>query len=439
VQAYDPVTNIWSRKSPLPAGRAAIGLVTMDGCLYALGGLTEAAWWGVPSDSVYRYDPRADTWATVAPMPIARSNFVAGVIGGKIYVAGGSIGWPKTTDRTDVYDPATESWSTVASMPARRGGIVGGVWNGCLVVASGKSDALTFDNRVFVYTVATGQWQQPARVSARCFGNEGAFLYAEGDCMYYAGRQEGPSGENRIIRFAPLTGQVWLLGPVSPVRRVAAIAACSVGSQEIYVTGGLGGSAGVSNPTPAPMPATEKAAVHLVRSATQSTRAPVRDQVCPPVAGSGAPVNTPDGCSEIQQAVTAGRTGQLVRVELFTASGRGTGRLYVNKGSPWQTDGNIFAADIRVTRPGWFSVDVSGGKLCFNKGDRFVIGILGTGNDPWYLGTSPVGDAMDRMWRQTGVNPPATQQEGLAFRTYVDEYVPTPVSPEEGAAEQSGD
>jgi hypothetical protein len=359
-------------------------------------------------------------------MPIARSNFVAGVIGGKIYVAGGSIRWPKTTDRTDVYDPATESWSTVASMPAPRGSIVGGVWNGSLVVASGKSDAFTFDNRAFVYTVATGQWQQPARISARCFGTEGAFLYAEGDCMYYAGRQEGLSGENWIIRFAPMTGQVWFLGPASPVLRMAAIAACPAGSREIYLTGGLGGLGSVTNPAPAPMPATEKAVIHRVRSVPQSTRAPVMDHACPPAAGAGMPVNAGDGRSEIQQGVTAGRIGQLMRVELFAASGRGTGRLYINKGSPWQTDGNILAADIRVTRPGWFSVDVSGGKLCFNKGDRFVIGILGTGNDPWHLGTSPAGDAADKMWRQTGVNPPAMQQEGLAFRTYVDEVVPAP-------------
>jgi hypothetical protein len=73
-------------------------------------------------------------------------------------------------------------------------------------------------------------------------------------------------------------------------------------------------------------------------------------------------------------------------------------------------------------------VDVSRGKLCFNKGDRFVISVLGTANDPWCLGTSQVSDAADKLWCQVGVNPPAVQQEGLAFRTYVDEYVPSPES-----------
>lgn len=203
VQSYDPATNTWSSKAPLPAGRAAVGLVTLDGRLYALGGLTEAAWWGVPSDSVYRYDPRTDTWTTLGPMPIARSNFVAGVIGNKIYAAGGSIRWPNTTDRTDVYDPASESWSTVAPMPSTRGGGPGGVWNGRLVLPGGRPDAHGYDRRIFVYEVDTNQWSQPASIPARMIAFEGTFLYAQGDCMYFAGCREGALGKNWIARLAP--------------------------------------------------------------------------------------------------------------------------------------------------------------------------------------------------------------------------------------------
>jgi hypothetical protein len=426
VQAYDLTTSTWSTRAPLPAGRAGIGLVALDGYLYALGGLTEAAWWGTPSDSAYRYDPRTDTWTPLPSMPTARSNFVAGTIGGRIYAAGGNIGWPNTTDRMDVYDPVSDAWSPAAPMPATRGGGAGGVWNGTLILAGGRLDAHRYDPNVFAYEVATGQWSKPARIAARSFGNEGAFLYAGGDCMYFAGRRDGASGEDWIIRFSPLTGQVWFLEPASPIQRVAAVAACPAGSHEIYVTGGLGGA---SNPTPMPAHATEKAVIRLVRSAAQPARSLMVDRASEPPQEAGVLVNAGKRGDEVQQGIAAGRTGQLVTVELFVVSGTGTATLYINKGSPWQTDGNIFAADIRVTRPGWFSVDVSGGKLCFNTGDRFVISILGTGNDPWYLGTRAVGDAADRMWRQTGVDPPALQQDGLAYRTHVDEYVPSPASP----------
>lgn len=151
------------------------------------------------------------------------------------------------------------------------------------------------------------------------------------------------------------------------------------------------------------------------------------DQESAGAPGPGVLIAVGSGGNEIQQGVTAALTGQLVKIELFTASGTGTATLFINKGSPWQTDINEFSTTIRGSGAGWFSVDVSEGKLCFSKGDRFVIGILGTGNDPWYLGTRQ-GSAADKMWRQTGVNAPGVQQEGLAFRTYVDEYVPAPAS-----------
>ena len=35
------------------------------------------------------YDPTANTWAAVAPMPTARANLAAGVVDGKLYAVGG--------------------------------------------------------------------------------------------------------------------------------------------------------------------------------------------------------------------------------------------------------------------------------------------------------------------------------------------------------------
>ena len=37
-QVYDPATNRWSELAPLPQGRDHMGLVNLDGKLYAVGG-----------------------------------------------------------------------------------------------------------------------------------------------------------------------------------------------------------------------------------------------------------------------------------------------------------------------------------------------------------------------------------------------------------------
>jgi len=420
VQAYDPATNTWSAQAPLPAGRAALGLAALDGYLYALGGVTEPCWWGIPSDLAYRYHPQTDTWTSIASMPRARSNFVAGVIGNRIYVAGGSIRWPKTTDQTDVYDPASGRWFIAASMPAPRGGGMGGVWKGKLIVASGNIDAWTLDRRIFVYDAYTNQWSQPASISARSIGNEAGYLYAEGDCLYFAGGREEAAGRTWIIRLAPFTGQMWFLAPASPVARAGAAAACPPASRDVYVTGGLHGSLAV--------PATEKGVIHP-QAVDPATRVPpVLDQESAPLTGSGILASAENGGNEIQQGIAAGLTGQLVEVELYGSGGTGTATFFINKGSPWQTDDNEFATTIRVTKTGWFSVDVSPAQLCFNKGERFVLGIFGSSTRPWHLGTSRSRYAAGQMWQQIGVSAPARQEESLAFRTHVDAYVPSPAS-----------
>ena len=61
------------------------------------------------------YDPATNTWTTRSPMPTSRNHAFSGVVGGKIYVIGGRIGAgniPATTniDVVEEYDPATNLW-----------------------------------------------------------------------------------------------------------------------------------------------------------------------------------------------------------------------------------------------------------------------------------------------------------------------------------------
>lgn len=83
-------------------------------------------------------------WETKAAMPTASSIQAAGVIDGKLYVAGGAVFSPLTFLSTaEVYDPSTDTWSTLSPMPTARSGAASGVIDGELYVVGGSNDIPT--------------------------------------------------------------------------------------------------------------------------------------------------------------------------------------------------------------------------------------------------------------------------------------------------------
>ena len=87
VEAYDPASNAWSTKAPLPTPRLGLAFVNGgDGKLYALGG-----YGGSGTTTVEAYDPATDTWTTKASMLTGRWNLGA-TLGpdGLVYAIGGS-------------------------------------------------------------------------------------------------------------------------------------------------------------------------------------------------------------------------------------------------------------------------------------------------------------------------------------------------------------
>jgi N-acetylneuraminic acid mutarotase len=94
VEAYDPATNTWTTKAPMPTARWELGSGVVDGILYAIGGLNDQY-----LSTVEAYDPAAGTWTTKASMPNPRFSFALGVAGKKLYIADGCC---KGTRRREV-------------------------------------------------------------------------------------------------------------------------------------------------------------------------------------------------------------------------------------------------------------------------------------------------------------------------------------------------
>lgn len=116
VEAYDPATDRWTTKAPMPTPRYALGAAALDGIIYAIGG--EHGFDVVRT--VEAYDPMTDTWTAKTPMPVGRYVFGIGVLHGKIYVAAGSDEAFATIAYLKHYDPRTDSWSYDAPLPQAR-------------------------------------------------------------------------------------------------------------------------------------------------------------------------------------------------------------------------------------------------------------------------------------------------------------------------------
>ena len=126
VEEYDPATNTWRVRSPMPTARNHLGAAAVNGKIYAIGGRLTAAFSIVmpgQSDAVQEYDPAANTWATKAPMPTARSGHAVTVLNNRIYVAGGEVQtyqFVACFRAFEVYDPAADTWAQLPYMPSPR-------------------------------------------------------------------------------------------------------------------------------------------------------------------------------------------------------------------------------------------------------------------------------------------------------------------------------
>jgi N-acetylneuraminic acid mutarotase len=128
VEEYDPSTDRWTIKAPMPMGLHHAGIGVTGGRLYVIGGYTQSGltvW--EPVATVYAYDPATDTWASRAPLPTPRDHLATATLSGKVYAIGGRVNgdYRRNLSVTEVYDPVTDRWTLAANLPTARSGITG--------------------------------------------------------------------------------------------------------------------------------------------------------------------------------------------------------------------------------------------------------------------------------------------------------------------------
>ena len=106
----------------------------INGKLYVAGGRNAA---GTAVATLHVYNPATNTWSTKAPMPSARFRAAGQVINGRLYVVGGNDAAGVVLATTLAYDPATNQWSTKAAMPTARTRLGAAVVNNQLYAVGG--------------------------------------------------------------------------------------------------------------------------------------------------------------------------------------------------------------------------------------------------------------------------------------------------------------
>jgi hypothetical protein len=134
LEVYDPETDAWTTKAPMPTARAATAAGVVNGVLYIAGGDSRLGTGGIVTPMVEAYDPATNTWTTKVSMPTARAGGASGVIDGVLYVIGGDNGIPLSV--VEAYDPAANTWTTKAPIPNALASPASGVINGTLYLAS---------------------------------------------------------------------------------------------------------------------------------------------------------------------------------------------------------------------------------------------------------------------------------------------------------------
>ena len=221
--------NSWTTKASMPTARAQLGVAVVNEKIYAIGGANNSATGPNVLNINEAYDPATNTWTTKKPMPTARHSFGIAVYQNKIYCIGGSINGPHLAV-TEVYDPATDSWETKTSMPTARAALTANTVNGKIYLMGGEPAKTTNE----AYDPATDSWSTKAQIPTSTVYSQSAVVENK---VYLIG---GLSSRSSNQIYDPET-DTWTSGTPIPagVAEGAAIATVGINAPvRIYVMGG---------------------------------------------------------------------------------------------------------------------------------------------------------------------------------------------------------
>jgi N-acetylneuraminic acid mutarotase len=230
---YDPTANKWIEAPVLPRGANHVGVVVLDGKLYAIGGHTEQN--RKPDNLCFVFEN--DAWRAIAPLPRACGAIGCAALNGLVHAIGGAIGdtFPtkKSVDWHLAYDPKADRWSERRPMPTGRDHTGTLTVEDRIHVVGGRVDSFhTNSNLHHAYDAKEDKWYARAPLPTARSGH-GAVLY-RGQIFVMGGE-----GTNRVYGqnegYDPKADKWFAYAPMTTPRH--GLGAVGIGDH-VYVAGG---------------------------------------------------------------------------------------------------------------------------------------------------------------------------------------------------------
>lgn len=181
VQKYDALNDVFSTLQGVPKAMFYSAAVCCKGLVYNIAGRVSAS--EVLSEN-YCYDPSTETWTTKQPLPISTSYCQAQEIDGKIYLFGGDNG-ENARNTTYQYNPESDLWTTRANMAYASMLIASAKINGLIVAIGWGLSGGTKTAQTQIYNPRTDEWNIWSSLS-QAFEDEYAACAANGS-IYVVG------------------------------------------------------------------------------------------------------------------------------------------------------------------------------------------------------------------------------------------------------------
>ncbi len=241
----------WRPAAPLPEPRGQLGAAAGGGFIYAIGGQFGHDRSAQDVDRVHRYDPATDTWTTVASLPYPRSHFEPGTLvwNGRIVIVGGRNNMEKRETVADVtmYDPVADVWLALPPLPEALLAPAAAAFGGRLVVANGSILNSATPQTTTRFIDLLGQWERWPQLPVPLGEVAGGIV---GRRLLLVGEAGTPEGKPDSVRTALTLAYDLSLGawdePTARARRPFPDNhhAAEVWNGKLYVFGGMGPAAG---------------------------------------------------------------------------------------------------------------------------------------------------------------------------------------------------
>ena len=131
-EEYDPATDYWTYKTTMPTARMDFAIAVYEGKIYCIGGQNATGIiysYTIKNTAVNEvYDPATNKWETKAPMPTAASDIEANIVNSKIYIFTEANSWE--------YDPQKDTWTSRSPMPNPESGVSAAIDNKIYVISA---------------------------------------------------------------------------------------------------------------------------------------------------------------------------------------------------------------------------------------------------------------------------------------------------------------